>query len=148
MRLNAGQTATIIIFVWEIIRDRERILSGRQEKRKRGYAQITEVWMQSSRRVRRPDYEDHGIIVKDIDEANRRMEIIQSRIDAAEMLGIGTAEYEKRAARPVHLGKGMVIGGADDKTQVRIHTLQRSRSSEGNTTFCIGMDVWEKKGEK
>lgn len=106
--------------------------------------------MKFSRRVRDPDYEDHGIIVKDIDEANRRMEIIQSRIDAAEMLGIGIAEYEKRAARPVHLGKGLVIGGADDKTQVRIHTLQQSRSSEGNTTFCIGMDVWEKKedGEK
>lgn len=106
--------------------------------------------MKSSRRVRDPDYEDHGIIVKDIDEANRRMEIIQSRIDAAEMLGIGTSEFEKRAARPVHLGTGMVICGADDRTQVRIHTLQRSRSSEGNTVFRLDMDIWEKKedGEK
>lgn len=103
--------------------------------------------MKSSRRVRDPDYEDYGIIVKDINEANRRMEIIQSRIDVAEMLGIGTAEYEQRATRPVHLGKGMVIGGVDDKTQICIHTLQRGKSSEGNTTFRIDLDLWEKKDE-
>jgi hypothetical protein len=103
--------------------------------------------MKSSRRIQNDDYEDHGIIVKDIDEANRRMDIILSRINAAEMLGIGTSEYEKRAARPVHLGKGLVIGGADDKTHVRIHTLQQSRSSEGNIIFRLDADVWEKKEE-
>ncbi len=101
--------------------------------------------MKSCRRIKDPDYEYHGVIVKDIDEANRRMEIIQSRIDAAEMLGIGTSEYEKRAARPVHLRKGLLIGDDDDKTQVRIHTLRQSKSNEGNTIVCLDMDVWEKK---
>jgi hypothetical protein len=104
--------------------------------------------MRISRRVGDPDYEDHGVIVKDINAANRRMEIIQTRIDAAEMLGIGTTEYEKRAARPVILGKGLVISGADDKIQIRIHTIQRGKSKERNTTFAIGMDVWEKKNEE
>jgi len=97
------------------------------------------------RRIKDEDHEDLGIIVKDIDEADRRMEIIQTRIDAAKMLGIGVGEYEKRAARPVRLGRGLTIGGADDKTQVTIHTLQRLKSSEGNTAFLIGVDVWEKK---
>lgn len=101
--------------------------------------------MKSCRRIKDPDYEDHGVIVKDINEVNRRMEIIQSRIVAAEMLGIGTSEYEKRAARPVHLGKGLMIGDKDDKTQVIIHTIQQSKSPEGNTTFRLDMDIWEKK---
>lgn len=103
--------------------------------------------MKSSRRIKNDDYEDHGIIVKDIDEANRRMDIIRSRINAAEMLGIGTSEYEKRAARPVHLGKSFVIGGEDDKIQVGIHTLQQSMSREGKIIFRIDADVWEKKEE-
>lgn len=104
--------------------------------------------MKSCRRIKDTDYEDHGIIVKDINEANRRMEIIQTRIDAAEMLGIGTSEYEKRAARPVHLGKGLVIGSEGDKTQVRVHTIRQSKSAEGNLIVCMDMDVWEKKEEK
>jgi len=88
--------------------------------------------------------EDHGIIVNDIDEANRRQEIIQTRINAAEMLGLGTSEYEKRASRPVHLRKGLVIGSKDDKTQVRVHTITQKRS-DGGTIFCMDADVWEKK---
>ncbi len=104
--------------------------------------------MRSYRRVRDPDYEDFGIIVKDINEANRRMEIIQSRIDAAEMLGIGTREYEERAKRPVHLAKGLLICGEDYKTQIRVHTLRQSRSSEGNTIFRIDLDIWEKKPDR
>lgn len=101
--------------------------------------------MKTSRRIKDEEHEDFGIIVKDIDECNRRMEIIQSRIDAAEMLGIGTSEYEKRAARPVHLGTGLTMGG-DDNTQIRIHTIQQSKTSEGNIAFRVDVDVWEKKG--
>ena len=100
--------------------------------------------MKSCRRIKDIDHKDHGIIVKDINEYNRRMEIIQSRIDAAEMLGIGTREYEERAKRPVHLANGLVIDDKDDKTQIRVHTIQQSRHGE-NTIFCMDMDVWEKK---
>jgi hypothetical protein len=60
------------------------------------------------------------------------------------MLGIGTSEYEKRLARPVHLGKGMTkewIGG----NKITVHTIQQGKSNEGNTTFCIDCHVWKKK---
>jgi hypothetical protein len=87
------------------------------------------------------DYEDHVIIVKDYNEAQRRYEIIQSRIEAAEMLGIGTSEYEKLVSRPVHLAKGLTID-EDDKIQFTIHTIQKSKTKEGNVAFCIDMDVW------
>lgn len=104
--------------------------------------------MRSSRRIRDPDYEDHGIIVKDIDEANRRMEIIQSRIDMAEMMGIGTSEYEKRAARPVHLGKSLVIDSESGRMQFIVHTIQQSISREGDTIVCLDMDVMEGEAGK
>lgn len=86
--------------------------------------------------------DDHGIIVKDYDEAQRRYEIIQSRIDAAEMLGIGTSEYEKRISRPIHLTKGLTINEGD-KIQFTIHTIQKSKTNEGNVVLCLDMDVWE-----
>lgn len=100
--------------------------------------------MKSYRRIKDPDYEDHGVIVKDIDEANRRMEIIRSRIDAAEMLGIGTREYEKRAARPVHLGRSLIIGEYD-KTQMCIHTIQQSISPDGDIIFRLDINLFKKK---
>ena len=84
-------------------------------------------------------------IVKDMNSAERRMERIQTKIDAANMLGIGTTEYEKRATRPVHLEKALMIGNEDDKTQVAIHTIQQSKSKEGNLRVCLCLDVWEKK---
>ncbi len=96
-------------------------------------------------RIKDPDYEDMGIIVKDMNSAERRMERIQTKIDAAEMLGFGTTEYEKRAARPVHLEKAEMIGSEDDKTQVAIHTIRQSKTKEGNIRVCLGLDVWEKK---
>jgi hypothetical protein len=103
-----------------------------------------EYWMKTSPRTKDSDYKDHGVIVKDIDEYNRRMKIIQSRIDSAHMLGLGTSEYEKRLVRPVHLEKSWLVGSEDDKTQVRVHTIQQSKSKEGNLTISIDADVWEK----
>ncbi len=97
------------------------------------------------RRIRDEEHEDMGIIVKDMNSAERRMERIQTKIDAAEMLGIGTTEYEQRVARPVRLEKALVISSEDNKTQVAIHTIQQSKSKEGNLYVCIDLDVWEKK---
>ena len=86
-----------------------------------------------------------GCSIIDEEAAERRMERIQTKIDAAEMLGLGTIEYEKRATRPVHLEKALMIGNEDDKTQVAIHTIQQSKSKEGNLRVCLCLDVWEKK---
>ncbi len=97
------------------------------------------------RRIKDSYFEDMGIIVKDMNSVERRMERIQAKIDAAEMLDIGTTEYEQRAARPVHLEKAEMICSEDDKTQVAIHTIQQSKSKEGNLRVRIGLDVWQKK---
>jgi hypothetical protein len=91
------------------------------------------------------EHEDFGIIVKDMDQYIRRMEKIQSRIDAANMLGIDTVEYEKRAARPVHLGRGFVVGDESDEPKVMIHTIQQSNSKDGNRRICLDVDVWTEK---
>jgi len=104
--------------------------------------------MKSYRSIRDPDKEDHGIIVKDIKEYDRRMKTIQSRIKEAEMLGIGTSEWEKIAARTVYLAKGSTVGTDKEGKQVTIHTIKQSRSKEGNLVFDIGADVWEKKDEE
>jgi hypothetical protein len=92
--------------------------------------------------------EDFGIIVKDMDQYIRRMNKIQSRIDAANMLGIDTVEYEKRAARPVRLGTGFMIGNESDETKVIIHTIQQSKSKGGNCRICLGVDVWTEDGTR
>lgn len=101
--------------------------------------------MKVSRRFKDEKHEDLGIIVKDIDEANGRMEFIQTQIRVAELLGINTREYEKRAARPVHLGKGLTVPWID-KSTLRVHTIQLGKSKERNITFNLGCDVWKKKG--
>jgi hypothetical protein len=101
--------------------------------------------MKSSRRIKDADHEDLGIIVKDVDEANRRMEFIQGQIHAAEMLGIGTSEYEKRATRPVHLRESLTQDWFDG-SKIRVHTIQYGKSKEGSTTFALDCDVWREKG--
>lgn len=77
------------------------------------------------------EHKDSSIIVKDMDQHIRRMEKIQSRIDAANMLGINTVEYEKRAARPVHLEEGFIMG------DLTIHTIQHSMSVYGARRICL-----------
>jgi hypothetical protein len=69
-------------------------------------------------------------------------EKIQSRLDAANMLGIDTVEYEKRAARPVHLGRGFMISDKSDKDIVTVRTIQQWKSKAGNRRICIDVDVW------
>jgi hypothetical protein len=102
--------------------------------------------MKTSRRIKDEEHEDLGIIVKDIDEANKRMESIQGQIHMAEMLGIGTSEYEKRASRPVHLGKGSTKDWIDGK-KITVHTIQQWKTEEGNTAFALDCHVWKKKEE-
>lgn len=64
----------------------------------------------------------------------------------ANMLGIGTSEYDKRIARPVHLRNCLTMGG-EDNTQISIHTIQQSKTSEGNLVIQVDIDIWEKKRE-
>lgn len=94
------------------------------------------------------EHEDFGIIVKDMDQYIRRMEKIQMRIDAAYMLGIDTVEYEKRAARPVHLDVGFNIGDESDERKVIIRTIQQSKSKGGNRRICLDVDVWTEDGTR
>lgn len=100
--------------------------------------------MSEKLKIKDKEHEDFGIIVKDMDQYIRRMEKIQSRIDAANMLGIDMVEYEKRAARPVHLGRGYEIGGSTEP-RVMVHTIQQSKSKDGNRCICIDVDVWTGK---
>jgi hypothetical protein len=88
------------------------------------------TWLGEKNMVK--EHKDFGIIVKDMDQHIRRMEKIQSRIDAANMLGIDIVEYEKIAARPVYLEEGFIMG------DLTIHTIQHSMSTYGSRRICLG----------
>lgn len=92
--------------------------------------------------------ENIAVGVKDINAMQRRYNKLQARIDAAEILGMGTIEYEKESSRSVRLGRGAILGGGYPPIYLTIPQTTEQKLSNANILFDMQIDLWQKKGEE
>lgn len=77
------------------------------------------------------------MLVENYEAVQKYYDKLQSRIDAAELLGFDISEYEKNSCTRFQLKKGELL---DKKLIIK---PPRSKSDNSNIRFTIDCDVWE-----
>jgi len=78
------------------------------------------------------------MLIEDSKALQKYYDKLQSRIDAAELLGFDTNEYENASYGIFHFRKGIQING-DEKLIIK---PPRSKTNDSNFRFAIDCDVY------
>jgi hypothetical protein len=83
------------------------------------------------------------MLVEDSKALQKYYDKLQSRIDAAELLGFDTTEYENASYGTFHFRKGIQING-DEKLIIK---PPRSKTDNSNFIFTLDCDLVESNEE-